>query len=117
MSSESAVKVASSRGLLVRKILVGAGIGAGAYLIPEVLHILDSVADGGDVDVTVGVLATIGAGAAGAAIRAALALGPWNLAGPTDALHTLGRERPTTVVVDEPNTEPEVEVVEEVPPA
>jgi hypothetical protein len=31
-----------------------------------------------------------------------MALGPWNIAGPTDALHTLGKERPKVVTVTEP---------------
>jgi hypothetical protein len=101
MSTDPAVKIESSRGLLVRKIAVGAGIGALAYFIPEALEVADSLRDGEPVELGQAFLSSLMGGVIGALIRGALAVGPFNFAGPTDSLHTLGKERPTTVVVDE----------------
>jgi hypothetical protein len=101
MSTDPSVKIESSSGLLARKIAVGAGIGALAYFIPELLEIADALRDGDPVDLSSAALSSLLGGVIGAVVRGALAVGPWNLAGPTDSLHTLGRDRPTTVVVDE----------------
>ena len=103
MSPDPVHAKASARGLLTRKLLVGFAIGFLSYFLPSVLDILDSLRDGQDFSIGWSLLISLVSGGVGAGVRALLALGPWNLAGPTDALHTIGSgDRPSKVTVTEP---------------
>jgi hypothetical protein len=87
----------TKQGLIARKAFIAFLVGFLGVLIPALLNILDSVANGAPFDWGTSLLASLIAGAFAAGIRAVLAISPLNLSS-TDQLTSIGSKTDAVTV-------------------
>ena len=99
------IDTSSANWLLAKKTAVAGAIAFLAVFIPGVLSVLDEIEGGSGHPFETTFWFSLLAGAIGAALRAIVAVLPWNLL-PTDAFHGFGKDKPDEVVVTAASSPP-----------
>ena len=87
--------------LLAKKCAMAGGVSFLAVFIPAVLTALDEIEGGEGHSFSTEFWFSLLAGAVGAAVRAIIAVLPWNFVA-TDALHSIGGSRASEVKIEPP---------------